>query len=143
MNASVIDDREIARGRLEALDDRRLVLAVPNTDYRLHLVPTAPAARIKTPIGKRIRGVIEAKALRMHNAHGGGLYIEPVYGVPRIVQGRVLAVDPERNRLLMNMAVPVWVSMHEQQRVDDIALDQLVNFYVESGATFTPAEGES
>ncbi len=138
MNASAIESRELACGCLVSVDDRRIVLAIPNTDYQLHLVPTVPASQITTPPGKRIYGVIEAKALRMHNAHGGGLYIEPVYGVPRIVQGRALAVDKERNRLLMNLAVPVWVTMHEGQRAEDIALNQLANFYVETGATFTP-----
>ena len=131
----------IARGRLETISDDEIVLSVPGTDYRIHLVPTVPAAKVTTPVGKRIRGVIEAQGLRMHAAEGGGCFIEPIYGAPRIIAGAVLAVDEPEGRVLVDVAVPMWVGMEPGQSASDFQVGQLVNCYVESGTTFTPAEG--
>ncbi|MHC5023631.1 MAG: hypothetical protein ACYTGG_06930, partial [Planctomycetota bacterium] len=90
-----IQSQGLARGRLDAVSDELIELSLPGTDYHLHLAPTVPAAEIGTPVGKRITGRIEARALRIHPAGGGGQFIEPVWGMPRIVAGRVLSLDPE------------------------------------------------
>ena len=127
-----------ARGVLESLDADRLVLALPGTDYRIHLTPAVPVKSVKTPTGKRIRGTIHARALRIHPAAGGGRFIEPVIGAPRIVAGTVLAIDDERNRVLVDVAVPMWVSWQEGQDTSVLQLGRLVNFYVESGTSFEP-----
>lgn len=132
-----LEAQAVARGVLESLSQDHLLLAIPHTDYRLHLVHTAP---IETPVRKRIRGTIHAKALRMHTAQGGGRFIEPVHGAPRIVAGTVLAVDGGSNRLLVDVAVPMWVTMQDGQAATEFAEGQLVNFYVESGTSFTPAD---
>ena len=105
-------DGEIARGVLESAGDDQLVISVPGTDYRLHLVPDGTVA---TPVGKRIRGTIQARALRMHRSDAGGRFIEPIYGAPRIVSGTITAVDADTNRLLVDVSVPMWVEMHELQ----------------------------
>lgn len=130
----------VARVRLESISDDEIVLSVPGTDYRMHLVPTVPAAKVTVSAGKRIRGRIEAQGLRMHSAQGGGRFIEPISGAPRIIAGAVLAVDESGGRLLVDVAVPVWVSMEPGQSAIDFQVGQLVNCYVQSGATFTPAD---
>ena len=131
-----------ARGILDSLSDERLVLAVPHTDYRLHLVPAVGAEQIATPVGKRIRGTIEAKALRVHPAHGGGRFIEPIVGEPRIVAGTVLAIDETQRRVLVDLTVPVWMHTQNGQDYGVFALGELVNCYLQSGATFTPLAGQ-
>ena len=127
----------LARGILESLTDDELVLAIPHTAYRLHLVPTVAAGEVDVPVGKRIRGVIEAQALRIHPARGGGRFIEPVWGAPRIVAGEVLQVDQANQRVLVDASVPMWVAA-EGQDLGALTEGQLVNFYVRSGATFSP-----
>jgi hypothetical protein len=127
-------DGEVARGVLESAGDDQVVLSVPGTDYRLHLVPDGT---VEAAVGKRVRGTIHARALRMHRSDGGGRFIEPIYGAPRIVSGTVTAVDEDANRLLVDVSVPMWVEMHELQRADEFAVGELVNFYVESGTRFT------
>lgn len=126
-----------ARGVLESVAPGMIVLAVPGTDYRLHLVPTAaPMA----PVGKRMTGTISAKALRMFKASGGGRFIEPVIGQPRIVAGQVLAVDQANRRALVDVSVPMWLTFEAKQHGDvTFSVGDLVNCYVESGAAFTPA----
>jgi hypothetical protein len=131
----------VARCVLESIDDDHVVVSVPGTDYRLRLTPGEGADRLSSSAtGRRVRGSIHARALRMHTATGGGRFIEPVDGAPRIVAGRVTAVDEAGDRLLVDVAVPVWVTVHAGQAAADFAVGQLVNCYVESGTAFRPIE---
>ena len=57
---------------------------------------------------------------------------------PRIVAGQVMAVDGEKNRVLVDACVPIWVRAPEGQDSSVIREGELINFHVESGATFTP-----
>lgn len=127
------------RGILEAVSDDKIVISLPHTEYRLHLVPSVPVASITTPIGKRIKGTIHARALRIFKAAGGGQFIEPLEGSPRIVAGRVAQVDAGGRRLLVDMAAPVWMTMAEDNTPAEFAPGDMVNCYVQSGTRFTPA----
>ncbi len=133
-----LEARALARGILESISDERLVLRLSGTAYKLHLVPTVAAAQISTAPGKRIKGTIEARALRAHTAEGGGRFIEPIDGAPRIVAGAVIAVDTQQDRVLIDVAVPLWISLQPPQQAADFANGALLNCYIESGATFTP-----
>lgn len=134
---STSTDRDLCRLVLESASDGRVELTVPGTSYRLRLQLGGPQRTVSAQPGKRIRGRIEGRALRMHVAAAGGAFIEPVHGHPRIVQGRVVAV--EGNRVLVDMAVPAWLTVAEGQSASEFEPGQLVNMYVESGMTFTPA----
>jgi hypothetical protein len=135
------ETQSIARGILEALDPDGLILHLPHTDYRLRLRLAAAASRVTIPPGKRIGGTIEAEALRMHPAAGGGRFIEPVSGEPRIVAGIVLAVDEAQRRVLIDAGVPMSLIAAEDQDFDAIEPGGLINCYVRSGAAFTPLPG--
>ncbi len=128
----------IARGVLEELGDEHLVLAVPGTEYRLRLAAVADRSTLASHLGKRIKGRIHATALRMHTAQAGGRFIEPVWGAPRIVSGAVLTVDEAKDRLLVDVAVPMWVTVADGQHATDFGEGQMVNFYVTSGTSFEP-----
>ncbi len=129
----------LVRGVLESLAEDKLVLNIPGTDYRLTLVPAVPASAITTPVGRRIKGTIHANALRIHAAAGGGRFIEPVYGTPRIVAGKVLEIDEANRQLVVDVAVPMTITTLPEQRFDIFTVGSMVNFYVNSGATFTPS----
>jgi hypothetical protein len=133
MFASTASD--ICRAVLVSKSDDRIVLSLPGTSYRIHL---KPASRIATTEGKRITGRIVGRALRLYPAKAGGRFIEPIDGEPRIVQGTILAVDAGANRVLVEMVVPAWLSLDEGQ-AQTFAVGQMVNMYVESGMSFTPA----
>lgn len=131
----------IARGVLESLTDEKLVLSIPGTDYRLHLVPGVPASEFRTPVGKRVRGVIRASALRIHSAEGGGRFIEPVFGMPRIVAGQVIAADESKRETAIDVTVPLVATTMEGQVYRGILEPgRLVNCYIESGAAFFPLD---
>ncbi len=132
------EPKALARGILESVSDEELVLAIPHTDYRLHLVPTVPAGEFGGYVGKRISGVIQATALRIHRAQAGGRFIEPVWGAPRIVAGTVCTIDKSHRRVLVDVSVPMWVTVPAEQDFDTLCEEDLVNFYVQSGTTFRP-----
>lgn len=132
------EPKALARGILESLEDDELVLSIPHSEYRLHLVPTVPAGEFGGYVGKRIRGVIQAVALRIHRAQAGGQFIEPIWGAPRIVAGTVGSIDESTRRVLVDASVPMWVTVPVGQDLESLHEGDLVNFYVQSGATFRP-----
>lgn len=131
-----VDANEIARLMLEEKTGSALVLKIPGTSYKLQLLTKADSESITTEPGKRIKGIIHAKAMQMHNAKAGGKFIEPIWGEPRIVSGTVSAIDESKNRLLVDVSIPMWVEVYEGQQATQFAVGQLVNFYVKSGMEF-------
>ena len=128
---------DLARGVLESHDDQRVVLSVPGTSYRLRL-ELAEGASIPVAPGRRLRGRLEGRALRLNRASGGGRLIEPLVGAPRIVHGTVAAVDGVANRILLDAVVPMWLTLQPGQSATTFAIGDLLNGYVESGVRFTP-----
>jgi hypothetical protein len=58
------------------------------------------------------------------------------------VQGTVYEVDGPNDRLLMDVVVPMWITVESEvtgQVASDFAQGDLLNFYLESGTSFTPA----
>ncbi len=127
----------IATGVLAEKSPEKLVLAVPGSDYRLHLVPVGT---IDAQVDERVSGIIRAKARRVDVISAGGRFIEPVFGRPRRVQGRIIDGDPKANTITVLAAVPVTVSLMPQQHTGQFAPGQMVSFDVEPGATFSVAE---
>ena len=133
------DTLGIAHGRLIALEGDHIVFEPDHSSYQLHLVPTSP---IQADVGKRLVGIIEGRALQVSVARAGGTFLEPLWGPPRIVQGRVRAVDAAGNRLLIVAATPMWVRLGDiGQAASGLVPGQMVNFYMQSGTTFTPVHG--
>ena len=132
---SVTASRSVARGRLVEQNDQHLVLALPNTDYRLHLVPVGSVE--PSPTGF-VTGHIHARAKRVDVVRTGGRYIEPVIGRPRRLQGTILAIDTQANTITVSCGCPINCELTANQQAGQFELSQLVSFDVESGATFTP-----
>lgn len=122
--------------RLESLSDGVAAFSVPGTQYRLDL---AVAGGLDGSVGRRVRGRVRGRALRMHRAGAGGNFIEPLQGRPRIVQGTVLAVDPGANEVILDLVVPVRVAMQAGQSATAFSTGDVVNFYMEPGTRFEAA----
>lgn len=130
--------RDGARGILESIDDETIMLHLPHTDYRLRLRLPAPAPALRSRVGKRVKGTIRGRALRIHPAAGGGRFIEPMVGEPRIVAGTLRAVDADNARVLVDVGAPMWLDTEAGQSLDGLALGGLLSCYVESGTRFEP-----
>lgn len=117
----------------------RVRVSVPGYAYRLELAVSGPTAALEGRRGRRVEGVVRGQALRAWRAAAGGCFIEPVWGVPRIVQGRVLAVDVDANAVLLDLVFPAWITMEPSQPAGGWHTGDMLNFYVASGMTFTPS----
>ncbi|MBY0262055.1 MAG: hypothetical protein K2Q20_06905 [Phycisphaerales bacterium] len=134
-------DPSLARGVLEEVVPDSptrpgyIVLSVPNTSYRLHLRPAAP---VIAAVGGRLVGVIAATARRVDVVDTGGKYVEPLFGRPRRVQGKVVSLD-EANRTIVVDAGGVTIHCglsDARQRPGDFGIGDLVSFDVLDGASF-------
>ena len=139
---TTIIDPTIARGVLEAVQPDAfgrpgfITVSFPNTSYQTHFRPTAA---IKAEIGKRILGIIRVTSRRVDTVDTGGKYIEPVFGRPRRVQGRVIAADEAARTVIVDAGMPIHLALNDaRQRASDFAPGDLVSCDVLEGATFTP-----
>jgi len=126
---------EEVRGSANTGGSGSFLVSVPGTEYVLDLVSGGATA---VPLGKRVTGSVSGRAQKLHRAHAGGEFIEPVEGHPRIVQGRVRETDPTGNRLLLQAVVPMWITLSADQSARSFMAGDIVNFYMESGVVFTP-----
>lgn len=129
-------NRSIARGVLADAKDGLVVLAVPDTDYRVQLTVSAP---LKAQVGDRIAGFVRAQARRVDVIKSGGSYLEPVAGRPRRVQGRILAVDAGADTITVGAGAPIVCRLGPRQKASQFQVAQMVSLDVEPGASFTPA----
>jgi hypothetical protein len=142
MSHAATSDATTTQGALQAATPSGIVLALPGTDYQLHLAVDRPLAPGFTPgPNSLVTGVIRAKARRVDVVTTGGRYIEPVYGRPRRVQGSVMAADPADNTLAVHCApgCVMVCTLMAGQKAGNFAPGTLVSFDVERGATFDPA----
>jgi len=129
------------RAVVHAVGEGRIELALPHSDYVMHLRLEVAPDRIAVPVGKRIRGRVDAVAMRFHGATGGGRFIEPVIGEPRIVAGTVIHVDRAGGRVLIDCAMPIWITPEEADQDWSIFEERaLVTGYLRSGMVFTPRD---
>ena len=135
-------DPKLARGVLAELGpviagrSESCVLEFANTNYRLHLAPTT---EIKTPVGKRIIGTINASVRRIDIVRTGGRFIDPIYGSPRRIQGVIVEVTD--SAIVVNACVPIHcVPTERGQAPSDFEPGQFVGFGVLPGVTFTPEQ---
>lgn len=135
---AMASDVDVVKGKLLEAAADHVVLALPGTDYQLHL---ATSAKVEAPLNKPIRARIRARARRVDATFEGrgGRYIEPVYGRPRRVQGRIVAHDPKANTITVDAACPVICTLVADQQAADFPPGTFVTFDVERGATFETA----
>ena len=98
-----------------------------------------PVGQVEAGLNERISGTIRANAQRVDVISAGGRYIEPIFGRPRRVQGRIIGGDPKGNTLVVLACVPVTVKLMDHQQAGDFSIGQMVSFDVESGASFEQA----
>jgi len=125
-----------AIGRVLSKDDTSIVFNPQNTNYELKL----EIAKYDGPLGQRIEGVITLSARKLYTVPSGGNFIAPIFGPPRIVQGRVKHLDEKE------MVVQAGTHIIVQLPSDDDAFDfangdltvaSLVNVVALPGAKFS------
>jgi hypothetical protein len=70
-------------------DDTSVLFNPQNTTYELKL----EASKYDGPLGQRIECFISVSARKVYTVPSGGNFIQPIFGPPRIIQGRVKYLD--------------------------------------------------
>jgi hypothetical protein len=132
-----------AQGRLLERQGDVVVFAPLNTTYRLHLNAVGP---VDAPAGSRVQGLIRLTARKLWTVPSGGNFVTPIYGPPRIIQGRVRYL--EETAMVLHCGTPILVEFPQDDSAFDLANGPIrervmVNVSCLPGATFelvrTPA----
>ncbi|MFA9477477.1 hypothetical protein ACERK3_04130 [Phycisphaerales bacterium AB-hyl4] len=137
MNQAAPPKLPTVTGRLEEKSDDQIVLHVLGSDYRLHLVTEGP---VDAEVGDRITGTIHLHPRRVDVFPSGGRFVEPVFGRPRRMQGRVAGGDVSANTLFVQCGPGVIAHLMASQKASDFAIGQIVGADVQRGATFQLVE---
>ena len=121
--------------RLKDHDPDSVLVGWPGSSYELQL---SCQDEVSTTTNGKIRGVVFARGLRFHAASAGGLFVEPSDGEPRLLAGRVVAVDENNALVVLKAPMPILVSMQPAQDWSILTEGSMVNGHVESGAGFLP-----
>ncbi|MGD0463976.1 MAG: hypothetical protein ABSB74_15950 [Tepidisphaeraceae bacterium] len=126
----------LARGKVTEANDSFVVFQPFDTNYQLHLQTARPYTG---PIGQLISARIRAKAAKVYTVPSGGGFISPLFGPPRIIQGRAVQVDD--HQVIIRAGVTVAVELPKADEAVDLsegplAVGSIVNAVALPGATF-------
>ena len=130
-----------ARGKITAVKDSLVVFNPANTNYELHLNTNGQYAGATH---KPIWATIRVTARKVYTVPSGGNFIAPIFGPPRIVQGRVLFADDKT--LVVQAGTHVVVDLPTSETAIDldngqITVGMMVNVVALPGARFSLADG--
>ena len=123
----------VVTGKLLAVEEGMITLGLVNTDYQLQLVVPEDFDQL---VGSRVSGRVKANARRVDKIASGGKYIDPVYGRPRRLQGKVVAISREENTITVRGGCAIECSLMEPQKAKDYEIGEIVGFALERGAEF-------
>ncbi len=113
------------------------VLGFANTDYEIVVEPMCEMCDLQSRVNKKIIGTIHMQARKVTITGAGGRFVEPCSGVTRRVQGTVIGVDAEENRIIINAGVPIHLSLTAPgQHARDYSVGDFIGCDVFSHAGF-------
>jgi hypothetical protein len=126
-----------ARGKIIAMHDRTVVFALASTNYEMRL--EAEGSMAAAQVGVVIEALIRAEARKVWTVPSGGNFIEPIFGPPRRIQGRILYLDEQR--MVVQAGAPIVIALPADPAAYDLArgplaIGVLVNISALPGATF-------
>lgn len=127
-----------ARGMIIDVREKMVVFQPENTTYELYLLTEQP---YDGPINRPIDGLIHVTARKVWTVQGGGLWVAPITGTPRIVQGRVRHI--EGNQIVVHAGTSYIVDLPEKDMAmslltGQVAVNRMINIVVLPGARFEP-----
>jgi hypothetical protein len=104
----------IASGKVTGVKDGVVVFNPAGTNYELHLAIPTYAGPVNVPV----RCYIRVAARKVYTVPSGGNFISPIFGPPRIVQGRVRWGDARR--LVVHAGCPIHVELPRNDNAIDL-----------------------
>jgi hypothetical protein len=119
-----------------AVKDGYVVFTPRDTTYEMHLQTPQPYSG---PVDAPVDALIRLQARKLYTVPSGGNFITPIFGPPRIVQGRVRYLDDRM--LVVQAGAKVIVELPGADSAMDLAeglvtLNRMVNVVALPGATF-------
>jgi len=129
-----------ARGKVTEVRDGVVVFAPINTNYQLHLA-TAGGRAYDGPVNEWIDAVVRLNARKVMTVPSGGNFVEPIFGRPRTIQGRVKFLTTRS--MVVQAGLPIVVSLPQADSGIDlgegaIRVGSMVNVMALPGATIEP-----
>jgi hypothetical protein len=123
-----------ARGRVTEIRDGGVVFKPEKTTYELFLQTPEPYTG---PMNTPIKVLVRAQARKVYSVPSGGNFVTPIFGPPRIIQGRVKFI--EGREAVIQAGVPFVVELPMGQTAIDlnsgpIAVGSLINVVAMPGA---------
>ena len=125
-----------ARGKVIDVRGNVVVFQPYGTSYELHLQTDEPYAG---PKDSPVQALIRVHARKVYTVPSGGNFLAPIFGPPRIVQGRVKFMD--NRAIVVQAGAPIIIDLPAADSAIDltdgqIQLNHLVNAALLSGAKF-------
>lgn len=122
-----------ATGKVLRVLNGMVVFNPAGTNYELHLA----TPKYDGPLTRPVKCIIRVAARKVYTVPSGGNFITPLFGPPRMVQGRVKAADDRS--LVVHAACPIHVTLPPDEDAIDldegpIAVGRMVNVVCEPGA---------
>ncbi|HRK29439.1 MAG TPA: hypothetical protein PLD59_00060 [Tepidisphaeraceae bacterium] len=123
-----------AKGKVLRAEADHVVFQPSNTNYELHLKADSFAG----PVGVPVECTIRAQARKIYSVSTGGGFIQPLFGPPKIIQGRVVSIEGQHFTMHAAGASVVVALPEDESGIDlntgAIAIGSMVNVVAFAGA---------
>lgn len=125
-----------AKGKVVRKDGATIVFQPAGTSYELHVSPAGGA--YNGPVDTPVFATIRVNARKVYSVPSGGNFVQPIFGQPRVIQGRVKHI--EGNQVVIHAGVAIHVTLPAEDSAIDlanggIAVGQMINVIALPGAT--------
>ncbi len=126
-----------AEGKVTPAGESLIRFMPRGTQYELHLEPAG--GKYDGPFDVPVQGVIRAKARKLWTVNAGGVFVVPIMGPPRLIQGRVKQI--EGNQIVLHAGTNILIELPGPDSAFSLAtgavtLNMLINVMVFSGTSF-------
>jgi len=125
-----------ARGKIIEVSGETVVFHPTGTSYQIHLTARGePVAAGSAPV----QGVIRVRARKLWTVNSGGLFVSPIFGSPRTIQGRVRSLNDRQ--LILSAGTNIVIDIPGPEAAVDLAagaitVGSMVNVATLPGGTF-------
>ncbi len=123
-----------AKGKVIRVEGDSIVFKPSNSTYELILKSPGYAG----PVGEAVELVIHGKARKSYTVPSGGLFVSPIMGPPKVLQGRVKDVSGDQITLNCGVVMNITLSTEPgaiEMANGPIAANGLVNVILMAGAS--------
>ena len=111
-----------ARGKILRIENNLVVFNPAGTTYELHLV--AAGGELPAPSARVVSCLIRATARKVWTMASGGNFVTPIFGTPRVLQGRVRYL--EDGLAVVQTGVPIVLALPADPTAFDLVNGPIV-----------------